>query len=161
MHRTTSLAVTLLALALTACTHDAKQPDPRTIPLDAPFVAGQGKPSAPVAVSGELGATHAHLVLTFQSASEHAVATVAGVDGLTVQQTAGFGERGFKAGETGAMDVDLQGTGTLVVRVTGTFGGGHLDRVVSFAVGEVQGVHSGQVVTPDQGPGFKAVPSSN
>jgi hypothetical protein len=115
---------------------------------------------APVAVSGEVSLSAAHLVLRFEAACEKCVATVHGLDGLAVQQRgAGIGEGPFKAGESGRVDADLEGTGTLVVRVHGSFSGAVKDRVVTFTVGEPKLQQTGTKVVPTEGPGFKVLPS--
>jgi hypothetical protein len=158
MSRTPTFLFVVVGLFVAGCTHPEKAPDGKVV--SAPVPEGEGKPMAPVAVSGEVSLSAAHLVLRFEAACEKCVATVHGLDGLAVQQRgAGIGEGPFKAGESGHVDVDLQGTGTLVVRVHGSFGGAVKDRVVTFTVGEPKLEQTGTKVVPTEGPGFKVLPS--
>jgi hypothetical protein len=153
MSKCLALSVVALCAALVGCTHDEKTPDRKV--LSAPVPQQEGKPMAPVAVTAELGPTRGRVTLTFEAPCEQSVTTVDGVDGLGVALVgAGLGERSFKAGQRASLEVELNGTGTLVVRVHGTFNGARKDRVVSFTV-------AGTPVAPDNGPAMKALPSGN
>lgn len=117
---------------------------------------------APVDITGEVGTAHAHFTLKFEKACEKAVATVHGLDGLEVQQVANaVGERSFRVGETATLDADVNGQGTLVVRVSGTFNGMRSDRVATFVVGNPDVLQHGQRVTPQNGEGMHAMPAGN
>jgi hypothetical protein len=150
------------ALAVAGCTHQEKTPDQKVVSVSAPVPHDEGKPMAPVAVAGEIGPTSAQLQLTFEAPGEQVTFSVAGLDGLKVAPVnAVIGERSFKAGDRAQLAADLNGTGTLVVRISGTFNGARQDRVVSFNVGPVKLDQSGTHVTPDNGEGMKARPSGN
>jgi hypothetical protein len=154
MHR---FLFALSTVALVACTHPQETPDPKvSVPL-----SGEGKPTAPVEIASETTPTHARLTVRFEAGAEQATLTVSGLDGLTVTSSLPGRERPYKQGERVVLDVDYTGaSGTLVVNVSGTFNGAPKSRVVTFAVGEVKPVQAGTKVTPDNGPGFKALPSA-
>ncbi|MDP2274632.1 MAG: hypothetical protein Q8N23_05935 [Archangium sp.] len=143
--------IVVSVLAFGACTHPQ-------VSESAPL-SGPGKPAAPVEISAEVTPTHARLALRFESDGE-ATVTVSGIDGLTVTLAPEAAPRKFARGESAQLDVDYTGeSGTLVVNVSGSFGGATKSRVVTFAVGDVKPVSGGTKVTPDNGPAFKALPS--
>lgn len=144
--------LTLSTLALLGCTHPQEV---KSTPL-----SGEGKPAAPVEVGGEVTPTHARLNVRFEAAAEQATITVSALDGLTVTEMPEPSPHTYKQGEVTQLDVDYRGeSGTLVVNVSGTFNGAPKSRVMTFAVGAVKPVDSGTKVQPDNGPGFKALPS--
>jgi len=123
-------------------------------------LSGEGKPAAPVELTSEVTPTHARLNVRFEAAAEQATITVSALDGLTLTLAPEAAPRAYKQGDVAQLDVDYRGeAGTLVVNGSGTFNGAPKSRVMTFAVGEVKKVEGGTKVQPDNGPGFKAVPS--
>ncbi|MDP1821601.1 MAG: hypothetical protein Q8L48_00075 [Archangium sp.] len=150
MHR---FFIALSTAALVSCTHQAD------VKVSAPL-SGEGKPAAPAEVTAELTPTHARLTVRFEADAEQASVAFSALDGLTLTLVPEASPRAYKQGEATQLDVDYTGaSGTLVVNVAGTFNGAKKNRVVTFAVGEVKPVSGGTKVTPDNGPGFKALPS--
>ena len=144
--------LTLSTLALLGCTHPQEV---KSTPL-----SGEGKPTAPVEVAAEVTPEHARLNVRFEAAADQATITVSALDGLTLTLAPEASPRPYKQGDVAQLDVDYRGaSGTLVVNVSGTFHGAQQSRVMTFAVGEVKPVESGTKVQPDNGPGFKALPS--
>ena len=153
----------LVVLSFVGCTHpqaDQKadqKVDQKSIPL-----SGEGKPTAPVEISAEVTLEHARLSLRFEADAVDTTVTFNGIDGLTVTKAPEAAPRKYSRGEALQLDVDYTGAaGTLVVNVSGTFGGAKKSRVVTFSVGQVSPTESGTKVNPTNGPGFKSLPSGN
>lgn len=146
--------VILCLVCLTACTTPVSASSP--VPV-------KGKPTAPVAVSAELSARSARLLIKFESDAEGVDVVVSGVDGLVVEGKGGLVEKGsFKAGDTRRFDVAFApgaGRSQLVVSISGTFNGGSRARVASFTVGTGPLPESpGAVMTTDDGERVKVMP---
>lgn len=154
----TSLSTLLLAssLPLLACCTT-----PTSVASPAP---ARGKPSAPVAVTAQLAARSAHLVITPASDAKDLTVVVSGVDGLTVDGEPRRELASLNRGERLELDVGFTpgpGRSQLVVSVSGTFGGGHRARVAAFAVGEGAAPESpGTVMTTDDGTTVKVLPAA-
>ena len=149
-----------VVLAFVGCTHPQAQETPdqkveKSVPL-----SGEGKPTAPVEIAAEVAPAHARLSLKFEADAEATTVTFNGIDGLTVTNAPEAAPRKYARGEALQLDVDYGGVGTLVVNVSGSFGGAKKSRVVTFAVGQVPPTESGTKVQPTNGPGFKSLPSA-
>lgn len=123
----------------------------------------KGKPTAPVAVSAELSATSARLLIKFESDAQGVDVVASGVDGLVVEGQGALVQKGsFKAGDTRSFDVAFVpgvGRSQLVVSISGTFNGGSRARVASFTVGSGPLPESpGTVMTTDDGERVKVMP---
>ena len=140
---------------LIGCTHP--------VSVSAP-VPAKGKPVAPVAVTAELSAKSAHLLLRFEAEAEDAEVAVGGVDGLVVDGPRVVAKGHFAKGETRAFDVGFQpgpGRSQLVVTVKGRFNGASRARVVAFGVGSGASPESpGEVMTTDDGERVKVLPAA-
>lgn len=157
MHRS---FIALCLLTLAGCTHPKENPEAKFV--SALPLSGEGKPTAPVEISAEVTPSHTRLLLRFEAGAERTTVTVSGLEGLTVTRAPEAAPRSYKQSEVAQVDVDYTGeSGTLVVNVSGTFNGAPKSRVVTFAVGEVKLQQGGTKVRPDNGPGFKALPSEN
>jgi hypothetical protein len=99
-----------------------------------------GKPQAPVDIVGFIEASHASLMLTFETAATEVAVRVYGTDGLVVQGSeTPITNQSFEAGETLELAVVYTpgpGQSHLAVMVSGQFGGSQSARVVSFTVGD-------------------------
>jgi hypothetical protein len=151
MHR---FLIALSTVALVSCTHPQAE-----VKVSAPL-SGEGKPAAPAEITAELTPTHARLTVRFEADAEQTRVTIGALDGLSLTLVPEASPRAYKQGAVAQLDVDYTGaSGTLVVNVSGTFNGAQKTRVVTFAVGDVKPTSGGTKVTPDNGPGFKALPS--
>ncbi|MDP1822207.1 MAG: hypothetical protein Q8L48_03165 [Archangium sp.] len=124
----------------------------------------KGKPSAPVAVSGELTATSARLRVSFEAAAENVEIVVSGIDGLVVEGEGALVKKGtFTRGESKDFDVKFTappaGRSQLVLSVSGSFNGASRARVASFTVGTGPLPESGTVMTTDDGERVKVMPA--
>jgi hypothetical protein len=124
----------------------------------------KGKPSAPVAVSGELTATSARLRVSFEADAQDVDIVVSGVDGLVVEGQGVLMKKGaFSHGESKDFDVKFSapaaGRSQLVLSVSGSFHGASRARVASFTVGTGPLPESGTVMTTDDGERVKVMPA--
>lgn len=124
----------------------------------------KGKPSAPVAVSGELTATSARLRVSFEAEAQDVEIVVSGVDGLVVAGEPVLVKKGaFARGESKDFDVTFTappaGRSQLVLSVSGSFHGASRARVASFTVGTGPLPDSGTVMTTDDGERVKVMPA--
>ena len=152
--KTNLLALSVLAFA--ACTTPTSASSP--VPL-------KGKPTAPVAVSAELSAKSAHVVVKFESDATDVQIAASGVDGLVVDAKEPVLQQGkFARGETHVFDVAFvpgAGRSQLVVSVSGSFNGASRARVASFTVGTGPLPETpGAVMTTDDGERVKVMPST-
>lgn len=164
MNRTALVILSgLLALtAQVACSSQAKSTPPSGNRAD----VATAKVSAPVTVDAKLDGERARVTLRFNAPASDVQVNVSGVDGLTVRSgaTPVAGTSFTNAGET-SFDVDFTpgpGRSHLVVAVTGTFQGGPLSKVASFAVGTptAEQKSSGNTITGSDGERIKVMPSS-
>ena len=128
-------------------------------------VPSNGKPVAPVAVTAEVGAKAARVVVTFESPAEHVSIGVSGVDGLVVEGKGSVVDAGvFARGEAKAFEVAYTpgpGRSQLVVSIAGIFNGGARARVVAFSVGTGPLPEGpGTVTTTDDGQRVRVVPTT-
>lgn len=144
-----------VVLALVGCTTPTSVSSP---------VPAKGKPTAPVAVSAELSAQSARVVVKFEAAAQDVEIAVSGVDGLVVEGPAVRVQQGkFGRDEAKTFDVTfVPGAGRcqLVVSVSGSFNGASRARVASFTVGAGPLPQSGTVMTTDDGERVKVMPAA-
>lgn len=148
--------VVVVAGALSACTHSGT-----TVTSPAPT---KGKPSAPVAVTAQLGERSARVSVAFQADAKDVAVSVHGVDGLVVEGNLAPVQGGaFARGEASTFEVALQrpvGRSSLVVSVKGDFGAGTRARVVAFTLGEGLEPTAGEVMTTDDGDTVRVMPAA-
>ncbi len=122
----------------------------------------KGKPSAPVAVSAELGERSAKVAVAFEADAEDVSISVSGVDGLVVSSAAVVVERGaFARGATQRFPVEFTpgaGRSQLVVTVAGRFGGAQRARVAAFGIGDGPLPNTGEVTKTSDGDTVKVMP---
>lgn len=154
------LGLALLALATLpalACCGTPEQRSAAAPTATAAPAAEQTKLEAPVEIDAKLAEGTARVTLRFTSPATGVRVDVSGVDGLAVTSAPTLVDgASFDRGAEAAFDVAFTpgpGRSFLAVAVRGVFGGGHLGKARSFAVGspvaEPEKAHGLTVETPD------------
>ncbi|UFS71256.1 hypothetical protein LPW11_03465 [Geomonas sp. RF6] len=125
-----------------------------------------GKRVAPVSVNAEMGSSAARVSITFNAAATDVEVRVNGVDGLKVTSDARpVAGQSFASGQKKAFDVSYragEGRSSLVVAVSGKFGGMKQSSVTSYSVGaptaEQKRKAAGTTITDSTGRRLKDMP---